>query len=115
MFGVLKSLREGLSKTRKNLAEKIGTLVLGEKIDESFLDELEEALIASDVGVDTARFVLRDLKERFKRNELGTPQQVKERLKQVLVEILSERAPAFLLGASPSVVLVVGVDRKSVV
>src|SRR5512143_252250 len=110
MFGVLKNLREGLSKTRKNLAEKIGTLVLGEKIDESFLDELEEALIASDVGVDTARFVLRDLKERFKRNELRTSEQVKERLKQVLVEILSERAPAFLLGASPSVVLVVGVN-----
>jgi fused signal recognition particle receptor len=110
MFGVLKSLREGLSKTRKNLAEKIGTLVLGEKIDESFLDELEEALIASDVGVDTARFVLRDLKERFKRNELGTPQQVKERLKQVLVEILSARARTLTLGPSPAVVLVVGVN-----
>src|SRR5512147_876117 len=110
MFGVLKSLREGLSKTRKNLAEKIGTLVLGEKIDESFLDELEEALIASDVGVDTARFVLRDLKERFKRNELGTPQQVKERLKQVLVEILSARARTLTLGPPPAVVLVVGVN-----
>jgi fused signal recognition particle receptor len=110
MFGVLKSLREGLSKTRKNLAEKIGTLVLGEKIDESFLDELEEALIASDVGVDTARFVLRDLTERFKRNELGTPDRVKERLKQVLVEILSARAPTLTLGSSPAVVLVVGVN-----
>ena len=110
MFGVLKSLRDGLSKTRKNLAEKIGTLVLGEKIDESFLDELEEALIASDVGVDTARFVLRDLKERFKRNELRTSEQVKERLKQVLVEILSARARTLTLGPPPAVVLVVGVN-----
>src|SRR5512146_2443878 len=110
MFGVIKSLREGLSKTRKNLAEKIGTLVLGEKIDEAFLDELEEALIASDVGVETARFVLRDLKERFKRNELGAPAQVKERLKQVLAEILSARSSALSLNASPAVVLVVGVN-----
>src|SRR5512142_1166263 len=110
MFGVLKSLRDGLSKTRKNLAEKIGTLVLGEKIDESFLDELEEALIASDVGVDTARVVLRDLNERFKRNELRTYKQVKERLKQVLVEILSARARTLTLGSPPAVVLVVGVN-----
>ena len=110
MFGVLKSLSEGLAKTRKNLAEKIGNLVLGEKIDEAFLDELEEALIASDVGVDTARFVLKDLKERFKRNELGAPAQVKERLKQLLLEILSARSPAFSLSASPAVVLVVGVN-----
>jgi len=110
MFGVLKSLSEGLAKTRKNLAEKIGNLVLGEKIDEAFLDELEEALIASDVGVDTARFVLKDLKERFKRNELGAPAQVKERLKQLLVEILSARSSALLLSASPAVVLVVGVN-----
>ena len=53
MFGVFRSLSEGLAKTRKNISEKIGSLVLGEKIDESFLDELEEALIASDVGVET--------------------------------------------------------------
>jgi len=110
MFGVLKSLKDGLAKTRKNLADKIGNLVLGEKIGEMFLDELEEALIASDVGVDTARFVLKDIKERHKRNELGSPAQVKERLKQLLVEILSARSSAFSLSASPAVVLVVGVN-----
>jgi fused signal recognition particle receptor len=110
MFGVLKSLKDGLAKTRKNLADKIGNLVLGEKIDEAFLDELEEALIASDVGVGTAGFVLKDLKERFKRNELGAPAQVKERLKQLLAEILSTRSSALSLSASPAVVLVVGVN-----
>lgn len=110
MFGVLKSLREGLAKTRKNLADKIGDLILGEKIDESFLEELEEALIASDVGVETARFVLADLKERFKRNELGTPAQVKERLKQVLAGVLAAHSSVFSLSASPAIVLVVGVN-----
>jgi fused signal recognition particle receptor len=110
MFGVLRSLRDGLTKTRKNFTEKIGSLILGEKIDESFLDELEEALIASDVGVETASFVLKDLKERFKRNELSSPEQVKDRLRQILFEILSARSPIFSLTASPSAVLVVGVN-----
>ncbi len=110
MFGVLRSLRDGLTKTRNNFTEKIGSLILGEKIGESFLDELEEALIASDVGVETASFVLKDLKERFKRNELSSPEQVKDRLRQILFEILSARSPIFSLTASPSAVLVVGVN-----
>ena len=110
MFGVLRSLKDGLAKTRKSLADKIGTLVLGEKIDESFLDELEEALIASDVGVETAAYVLKDLKDRFKRQELSSPDQVKERLKQILMEILSGKSMQLSLSASPSAVLVVGVN-----
>jgi fused signal recognition particle receptor len=110
MFGVLRSLSDGLAKTRKNFTDKIGSLVLGEKIDETFLDELEEALIASDVGMGTASFVLKDLKERFKRNELSTPSQVKERLRQILFEILSARPSVFSPVAAPAVVLVVGVN-----
>jgi len=110
MFGVLRSLRDGLAKTRKNFSDKVGSLILGDKIDEGFLDELEEALIASDVGVETASFVLKDLKERFKRNELSSSAQVKDRLRQLLFEILSARPSVFSLTASPSVVLVVGVN-----
>ncbi len=110
MFGVLRSLSDGLAKTRKSLAEKIGTLVLGEKIDEAFLDELEEALIASDVGVETASFVLKDLKDRFKRQELSSPGQVKDRLKQILFEILSGQSTQLSISASPAAILVVGVN-----
>lgn len=110
MLGVFRSLSEGLSKTRKNISEKIGSLVLGEKIDESFLDELEEALIASDVGMETTAAVLKDLKERFKRHELSTADQVRERLKQILFDILSARSAALTLAGSPCVILVVGVN-----
>jgi fused signal recognition particle receptor len=110
MLSVFKGLSDGLAKTRKSLSDKIGSLVLGEKIDESYLDELEEALITSDVGVETASLVLKDLKERFKRQELSTSEQVKERLKQVLYEILQARSQPFSLKASPSVVLVIGVN-----
>lgn len=110
MFGVIRSLSEGLAKTRKDLTDKLSSLVLGDKIDEAFLDELEEALIASDVGVATASVVLKDLKERFKRNELSSPEQVKERLKQLLLDILSAPASSLSLAASPSIILVVGVN-----
>lgn len=110
MLNIIHSIRDGLEKTRKNLGDRIGSLVLGEKIDESFLEELEEALIASDVGSKTASLVLADLKERFKRNELSTPVQVRERLKQVLFEILAERPASLSLTGAPSVILVVGVN-----
>jgi fused signal recognition particle receptor len=110
MLGVFRSLSDGLAKTRKNLTDKIGSLILGGKIDETFLDELEEALISSDVGVETTSLVLKDLKERFKRQELSTPAQVKERLKQILFEILAGRSSKFDVTAAPSVVLVVGVN-----
>jgi fused signal recognition particle receptor len=110
MFSVFRSLSDGLAKTRKNISEKIGSLVLGEKIDEHFLDELEEALIASDVGAETASVVLKDLNERFKRKELSTAAQVQDRLKQLLYEILSSRPAGFSVAEVPSVVLVVGVN-----
>ena len=110
MLNIIHSIRDGLAKTRKNIEDRIGSLVLGEKIDESFLEELEEALIASDVGTKTASLVLTDLKERFKRNELSSPAQVRERLKQVLFEILADRSAALSLPTTPSVILVVGVN-----
>jgi fused signal recognition particle receptor len=110
MLNVIRSLRDGLSKTRKNLADKIGTLVLGEKIDESFLDELEVALISSDVGTQTAALVLADLKDRFRRNELSTADLVKARLKQVLEETLAAKAKPFQVSSAPWVVLMVGVN-----
>jgi len=110
MVKVLRSLSDGLARTRKNLAEKFGTLILGEKLDSALLDELEEALISSDVGMQTTAVVLADLRERFKRNELSTPAQVKERLRRLLFDIVSSRTAGFSLSASPSVVLVVGVN-----
>jgi fused signal recognition particle receptor len=110
MLNVIHSLREGLAKTRKNISDRIGSIILGEKIDESFLDELEEALIASDVGTQTTDLVLVDLKERFKRNELSSPEHVRERLKQILFEIVSRGPVSLSLTGTLSVILMVGVN-----
>ena len=110
MLNVIHSIRDGLAKTRKSLADKVGALVLGEKIDEGALDDLEAALIAADIGAPTATLVLADLKERFKRQELATAEQVRGRLKQLLFEILAPRTSALALTAAPSVILMVGVN-----
>jgi fused signal recognition particle receptor len=110
MFGVLRSLRDGLAKTRKDFSDRIGSLVLGEKIDETFLDELEDVLISSDAGAQTASAVLADLKERFQRNELSSPAEVRERLKQILFEILSSHFSPFSLTSSPYTILMIGAN-----
>lgn len=109
-MSLFRSLSEGLAKTRKNIAERLGSLILGDKIDAGFLDDIEEALIASDMGVETVSAVLKDLQERFRRNELSTPEQVRERLKQVLFEIIAPSSVKFGVTARPFVVLVVGVN-----
>ena len=110
MLGVFRSLSDGLAKTRKNLTDRIGSLVLGEKIEEGFLNELEEALISADVGVETATFVLKDLTKRFKRKELSTPAEVRDRLKELLYAILAGRTTKLDVSAAPSIILVVGVN-----
>ncbi len=110
MLGVLKTFTEGIAKTRKAFADTVGSLILGEKIDEAFLEELEEALVAADVGMTTAAAVLTDLKERHKRKELSTPGDVRQRLREILQNTLSAAHRPFAVTASPFVVLVVGVN-----
>jgi len=110
MLNVIRTIRDGLSKTRKSLADKIGTLILGEKIDESSIEDLEAALISADVGGKTTTLVLGDLQEHFKRKELKTAEQVKERLKQVLLKILEGHDVQLTVSSTPAVILVVGVN-----
>ncbi len=110
MLSVLRTLSDGLAKTRKNLADRIGSIVLGDKIDEALLDELEEALISSDMGALTASSVLKDLRERFKRKELSRPEEVKARLRRLLLDILEPVSVRFSVDASPYTILVVGVN-----
>ena len=110
MLGGLRSLRDGLAKTRKDFSDRVGSIFHGEEVDDAFLDKLEEALISSDVGAQTAAAVLADMKERFRRNELSSPAQVSERLKQILFEILSSHSSPFSLTSSPYTILMIGVN-----
>ncbi len=70
--GLWKRLRSGLKKTRSQLATGVGNLILGEReIDETVLEDLETALLLTDVGVDTTTAIMEDLAPRVERRELN--------------------------------------------
>jgi fused signal recognition particle receptor len=107
-------LRNGLSKTRDSLVKRMDTLFLGKKkIDPELLDELEEILITSDIGVKTTQDLLHDARERLKRNELSDPQMLKKVLKDKIYSYLEkmEKSSALHMPAEgPLVIMVVGVN-----
>ena len=79
-------------------------------IDEDFFEELEEALILSDMGVDTSTEAVDTLRERVKANKLKDPEEVKACLREILVETLDVGDPALDLTEKPAVLLMIGVN-----
>jgi len=106
-------LRMGLSKTRTGLLSRIGNLLSRKtKIDPEFLDEMEEILIQSDIGVDTTLKIMSNVRERVKQDKLeGTPDSVVQLLKDEIVAILgTEAEPLDVDSHKPYVILVLGVN-----
>ena len=79
-------------------------------IDEDFFEELEEALILSDMGVDTSTEAVDTLRERVKANKIKNPEEVKACLREILVETLDVGDPALDLTEKPAVLLMIGVN-----
>lgn len=107
-----KRLRERLHKTRERFANRIDRLVLGKKtIDADLLDELEEVLITSDLGVKTTQLLLQKVAEKIKRKELQDPQRLRDELRESIKAILTVDAPPLDFRANrPEVVMVIGVN-----
>ena len=105
-------MRKGLSKTRAQLAEGVGNLILGEReIDESVLDELETALLVTDVGVETTQQIMDELRNRVSRKQLNNTRALHAALREQLVGLLEPLQKPFALGEhQPSVVFFVGVN-----
>ncbi len=104
-------LKDSLSKTRQDLAEKIDSLVSGKaSIDESLYEELEDVLIQSDVGAETAFNLVEKLRFAVKENKISEPDQVKPALIKVIQDILEQEEPAAVFQQKPTVILVVGVN-----
>jgi fused signal recognition particle receptor len=103
-------LKDGLFKTRKNITDKINDVLISFKtVDEDLFDELEEILITSDVGVETTMRILDHLRLKVKQQNIKEPMQIKELLKQEMLEILGTSTEA--IGThSPEVILVIGVN-----
>ena len=84
-------LKDGLTKTRDGLTDKINeVLKLAITIDEDLYEELEEILITSDVGMDTTIDIIDRLRTKIRKEKINDPQEVKPALKEVIRDILLE-------------------------
>ena len=111
--GFWRRLKSSLTKTRGQLAAGVGNLLLGEKeIDDSVMEELETALLLTDVGVDTTREIMAELALRVKRRELNDTMALHAALAGLLKDLLEPLARPFEVPADerPHVVFFVGVN-----
>ena len=106
-FGIMKS---GLSKTRGGVFARMSRLFTAKrKIDEDLLEELEELLIAGDVGVDTTLYLLDRIRARVKKERYESAEELNRLIRSEVSELLSKEETA-KTDAKPYVILVVGVN-----
>jgi len=111
-------IKNGLTKTRNNLIDKISNLLnISKTIDESFFNDLEEILIGADVGVGMTSELISRLKERVKIEKLSQPEELKFALKDELEKILkssfdSQNSDPFSIpeDRKPFIIMIVGVN-----
>ena len=107
----LDKLKAGLGKTKSNINEKFNNVFSTfRKVDEELLEELEETLIMSDIGMETSIQIIDKLRQKIKRENIKDVEEVKEALKQIIQEIMDENDKSLNLNTKPSVLLVIGVN-----
>jgi len=103
----LTRLRSGLAKTSSNLT----SIFVNAKIDEDLYEELETALLMSDAGVDATQYLLDTLRQKVRTERLTDAQQVKDALRQLLIDLLKPLEKSLMLGrAQPLVMMIAGVN-----
>lgn len=111
--GFWRRLKSSLGKTRGQLTEGVGNLLLGEKeIDDEVMEELETGLLLTDVGMDATREIMNELARRVKRRELNDTVALHRALSELLKDLLAPLARRFEVDADrkPFVVFFVGVN-----
>ncbi len=104
-------LKNGLNKTKTSFDEKMNDIFSNfRKVDEELLEELEEALIMSDVGANTSSAIIENLRDRVKKENIKDEEGVKKALRKEIQEILDKTDHSLNLETKPSVILVVGVN-----
>lgn len=110
-MGFFDKLKNGLGKTRDSMADKMNNVFSTfRKVDEELLEELEEILIMSDVGVDTSVEIISKLRDRIKKEKITDEDGVKSALREEMKKILDETPNDLDLSKKPTVILVVGVN-----
>lgn len=109
-MGFFDKIKNGLNKTRNALVNSFNSVINSfTRIDEDLIEELEEILIMSDIGVSTASDICDRLRERIKENRVTDPNEVKNLLKEILYE-MTEGDTSLHLDTKPSVIMVIGVN-----
>jgi len=110
-MGFFEKLRSGLGKTKDSINEKINNVFSAfRKVDEELLEELEEVLIMSDIGMETSVKIIGELRDRIKKEKIEDEEAVKVALKEIMQEILDVEEPKLNLETKPSVILFIGVN-----
>ena len=106
-MGFFDKLKTGLGKTRNNFNNIFSNF---RKVDEEFLEELEENLIMSDIGVETSVKIISELRTRIKKENIQDEEDVKKALREEMAKVLDIPNKDLKLETKPSVILVVGVN-----
>jgi fused signal recognition particle receptor len=109
-MGFFDRLKEGLTKTKKNLIEKVESIFTGRTIDEETLEELEDLLIMSDVGTKAASEIMEVIRDKTRKGEAKDTASVKELLRMEMIAILGEPQPLVVFEKKPVVILAIGVN-----
>ena len=104
-------LKEKLAKTRNNFSEKVEEVFKSfRKIDEELFEELEEALITADVGVNASMEIIGQLRDACKKKTLRDADELREELKSIIAGMMSQSSCELELSKTPAVIFVIGVN-----
>ena len=110
-MGLFDKLKSSLAKTKESVSSKLDNVIKAFKsVDEDLLEELEEALIMADLGVNTSCEIIDKLRDASKEKKITESEELKGELKAILTEILTEGGNEMVLEGKPAVVMVIGVN-----
>ncbi|MBR3696907.1 MAG: signal recognition particle-docking protein FtsY [Clostridia bacterium] len=104
-------LKNGLGKTKTSINEKINNVFsVFRKVDEEMLEQLEEVLVTSDIGITTSVEMINKLRNKIKKEKIEDEEGVRKALKEIMIETLEIGDDQLILNTKPSIILVVGVN-----
>ena len=104
-------LKQGLTKAKQGITDRIDDVLKAyTRVDEELLEELEEILITADVGVNTTMDIIDSLRDKIKQKGITNPMDVREELKNIVEEILTNENSTLDVSNSPTIILMVGVN-----
>ena len=110
-MGFFDKLKQGLNKTKTSIDDKINNVLSNfRKVDEDLLEELEEALIMSDIGMETSVQIIDNLRTRAKKEKIEDEESIKTALRDEMESMLSQLDNSLNIETTPAVILVVGVN-----